>query len=397
MKVAHAIHGLGLGGAQKVIASIVRHRGPGFEHRVYSCEDGEHRAEIEEAGATVSIVPRTIPKLDPTWVWRLYRAMRRDRPDLVHTHLFGDSLHGELAARAAGVPVVLTLHISPDGWNRLQRLAYPWLLRRARRSVACADSVREAVVERYPTTGARMLAVPNGIELPPESELGAELDPGERAERLRRLGLGPEHTVFAAVGRLSAQKGIEHLLDAFALMTRDGAHPSARLVLLGKGELAGALERRAAAAGVGDRVVFAGFRDDVRELLPAFDAVVSSSLYEGLPIALLEAMAAGRCLVCTAIPGNLDAARPDREALVVPPADPPAMAGAMARAAADPELRARLGDAARRRFAERFTAEAMARRYEEIYREIYEEAHGESHGKGHAGSHGKTLADGGKV
>ncbi|MEM7586074.1 MAG: glycosyltransferase, partial [Acidobacteriota bacterium] len=103
LRVAHCIHGLGLGGAQKVIAALVRGRqDPRLEVFVYSCHGGVHREEIAAAGATVRLLPRHLPKIDPLWAMRLGRRMRRDRIDLVHTHLFGDSLHGVLAARLAG-------------------------------------------------------------------------------------------------------------------------------------------------------------------------------------------------------------------------------------------------------------------------------------------------------
>lgn len=374
MNVAHAIHGLGLGGAQKVVASILRGGDPSLRYFVYASEDGVHRQEIEEAGGTVRIIPRWLAKFDPPWIARLAWAMARDRIDLLHGHLFGDSLHGLLAARlrrllgGRSTPTVLTLHIGPEGWNRLQRRAYPWMLASCDRAVACAESVMKNVEAAFPKAVRVMEAIPNGIEVGERPSL----DAARRAELRHSLGVGDEAVVLSAVGRLSAQKGLHHLVDAVGRLVDDDPDTPARLVLLGEGELRQELGARAGQLGIADRVLFAGFRDNVPELLEVVDVWVSSALYEGLPIALLEAMAAGRAVVCTDIPGNLDAVRPDREALVVPTADPAAMAAALARAVADADLRRRLGEAARRRFEEKFTAAAMVERYQALYHRLVE-------------------------
>lgn len=370
VRIAHAIYGLGLGGAQKVIASILRgRRDPRIRYFVYTCLDGVHRQEVEEAGATVRILPRVLPKIDPLQVWRLSRAMARDDIHLLHGHLFGDSLHGHLAARLRKTPMVLTLHIGPEGWNGLQRRAYPWLLGSVARSVACSESVQANVHKVFPKATRVMETISNGIERP-AAAAAADPTPERRAELRRGLGVDDDAVVLATVGRLSEQKGLTYLISAMARRVREQPDTRARLVLLGEGELKEPLEAQARSEGVAEHVIFAGFRDNVGELLRVIDVVVFSSLYEGLPIALLEAMAAGRPLVCTDIPGNLDAVRDDREALVVRTADVDTLAEALARITTDGALRRRLGEGARQRFEEKFTATAMVGRYEALYRQV---------------------------
>jgi glycosyltransferase involved in cell wall biosynthesis len=290
--------------------------------------------------------------------------MRRDRIDLVHAHLFGDSLHSFIAARAAGrLPLILTLHGMPQAWNRPQRIVYPWLLSHCDRAIACGDSVRREVLERHPAVGRILEVVPNGIEAPRPPL-------GERAGSESRLGVTGEDVVIAGIGRLAPEKGFDRLISAFALLCRTAPEARVRLFLLGDGELRAELERQAVAEGVADRTAFAGFRPDVVELLAAIDVVVFSSLHEGLPIALLEAMAASRCIVATRIPGYLDAVEHDREALIAPAADTQGLAHALIRATTEPSLRERLGRCARQRFIAHFRAEAMVERYEAIYREV---------------------------
>lgn len=368
LNIVHAIHGLGLGGAQKVIASIVRgRRDPRLRYFVYSCNDGVHGREIEEAGATVRIVPRSLPKVDPFWVARLARRLRQDKIDLVHAHLFGDSLHGTLAARRAGrLPVVLSLHIGPKGWSGLQRLAYPRLLSGCRRAIACAESVQASVHQAYPHATRVMETIHNGIE-----ESRVDIPTAERRAELRKdLGAGPKSILVATVGRLTEQKGQRDLIAAFARLRREQPDNPARLVLLGDGELRQALEAQAAAEGVLDHILFAGFRSNIPELLQVIDVVVFSSLFEGLPIALLEAMAAARPLVCTDIPGNLDAVRDDKEALIVRTADVSSLTQALCRITTDDTLRHRLGQGAKQRFLDQFTAASMVGRYENLYRQV---------------------------
>lgn len=364
IRVAHCVHGLGLGGAQKVIASIVRGTDPGrVQHVVYSCDDGVHRREIEDAGATVRVIPRWIPKFDPWWAWALARTMRADAVDLVHTHLFGDSLHGFLASRlGGGLPVVMTLHIGPEGLTPIQRWGYRHLVARAAQVVACSVSVQRSFAAWPTRDGVPMSVIVNGIEAPEVPSV----PPGVLR---REVSASPDDVVFACVGRLEEQKGHRILLGALASLVRERG-VRARLVVLGDGSLRSALEAQAHAEGIAERVCFAGVRADVPALLHDVDVVVFSSLYEGLPVALLEAMAAARCLVVTAVPGMLEAVSNEREALVVPIADVSGLAAALHRVATDRALAMRLGSAAAARFASEFTAERMVARYAALYDEV---------------------------
>ncbi len=167
MRIAHCIHGLGLGGAQKVLETLVTSlRGPNYEHFVYCSLDGPVRAGVERAGASVRILKRRVPKLDPLWVAALSRAMKEDRIDLVHTHLFGDSLHGLIAAKRAGNrPVVTTLHSDQTRFSALQQTGYRWLLPRCAAVVACAKSVGASFVEDQPELSDRLTVISNGIAL----------------------------------------------------------------------------------------------------------------------------------------------------------------------------------------------------------------------------------------
>ncbi|MEM6796538.1 MAG: glycosyltransferase, partial [Acidobacteriota bacterium] len=301
-RVVHCIHGVGLGGAQQVVRHIVAQRSEEFEYRVLASMSGVFHEQIEGAGASVEVLPRTLPKFDPVWAMRLRSAMRRSQAQLVHAHLFGDSLHGYLAARSLGVPVVLTLHNVLEARSGIQRRGYRWLLGQPLTAVACAEFVRQSFLDHFGARAESVLTIQNAVDAPESAG-----DP-EAARRIfeGELGVAPGRVILAGVGRMAPQKAFENLLEALAALTADrgpegNRGPGAHLVLFGEGELRADLEAHAARLGLRDAVTFAGFRDDVRALMAAVDVVVFSSRQEGLPMVLLEAMAASRCVVATRV------------------------------------------------------------------------------------------------
>ena len=368
MRIAHCIHGLSLGGAQKVLETIVSSlSSPEFEHFVYCSFDGPVRAGIESSGASVDIIPRRWPKFDPAWVRSLSRAMRTDQIDLVHTHLFGDSLHGFLAARSAGqLPVVMTLHRNQARFNRLQKLGYRWLLPKCQGVVACSHSVGSSFVAAQPGLEEKLIVIPNGIAF----DKPVDLERREQESLRDDLGLDPDSLLLAAMGRFVEEKGYNFLIQAFSRLPAD-VRAQSQLLLLGQGPLEDSLNRLAQKLGVADRVIFGGYRQDVPRILSIVDVVVFSSLWEGLSIALLEAMASEKCIVATDIQSFRDAVESDSEVILAPPADPVELSAALQRVIGDAGLRKMLGQRAGRRFRECFTASTMARSYERLYRKVH--------------------------
>ncbi len=367
IRIGHCIHGLGLGGAQQVIKYIVSGSDRRvFEHFVYSGKDGVFRREVEQAGARVATLRRWIPKLDPIWALRLARAMRRDGIDIVHTHLFGDSLHGYLAAKARdGLPVIMTLHNAKQNFSKLQLWAYRQLLPRSTRVVACSASARDSFADIVEDAAVSMCTITNGFD----ATTTAKPTPQALAALKNSLGIPADALVVGAIGRMVEQKGFNYLISAFRALHQNSDR-ELRLVLLGSGTDLHKLQRQARSEGLGDTVLFPGFRSDAREILAIFDIVAFPSLFEGLPVALLEAMAAASCIVATNIDSLAEVLEHQRTALLVPPRDPPALARMLALALADPELRRRLGSSTREIYLEQFTASRMVRSYESLYRSI---------------------------
>jgi glycosyltransferase involved in cell wall biosynthesis len=365
-RVAQLVHGLNLGGAQQVVKALATTPSARYSHSVYCSLDGIRRPEIESQGVKVRVVPRFLPWLDPFWALRLSRWLERDGIELVHAHLFGDSLHGYLAARLRRIPILITLHTSAPGLPRLQRRGYRWLLRRCDRVVACTDVAKRTFEALEPSGRCPIDTVSNGVAWERNAEPDRSmLDPIFDDGRL----------LLAIVGRLSPEKGHGLLFRALAELRAGCARPFSLLVV-GDGPLRNELVALARSLAVEDVVHFLGQRDDARALLAAADIVVFSSYIEGLPMTLLEAMAARRCIVTTAAGGIPDAVRAEHEALLCAPGDQHALAEALRRALPDPALRDRLGAAAQVRFEERFTVERMREGYERIYGELLGDTQG---------------------
>ena len=373
MRIAHCIHGLGLGGAQKVIASLAElGTAAGDEVIVYSSHTGVLQQEIESAGARVEIVPRRLPKLDPLWTAALSRAMRRDRVELVHCHLFGDTWHGSAAARRLGLPVLATMHVEMTQLPVLQRWGYRRLLPSIDSIVACSHGAADSIAAEMQNRGnsdreLSIETIPNGVPTPP----GPPVEAGTSTDLLRNdLELSEDAVIIAHLGRLIEQKRPLLLLEAFETMEPVDGSTAPHLVFVGDGPLRRRLEDVVASGRGHERAHVLGFRSDVADVLRAVDVVAFSSDFEGLPIALLEAMACSRALVVTEVPGFLETVDHDLEALVVPSDDRDALSSALERLCRDGALRKRLGEAARQRYAASYSASGMFERYRELYQRL---------------------------
>lgn len=290
---------------------------------------------------------------------RLSARLRAERAHLVHSFLFLSNLWMALVARRAGVPRLLLsqrcsyeLQLSPA----LRRLAR-WSHGRADRLVVNSQAIgAEETAAGFPLD--RLVVIPNGTPLP---ELSASSV--DRREALGLPGAGP---FVLSLGQLTPEKGHRVLVEAWSAV--HARHPDALLGLVGEGPERPALEARARELGLGASVRFFGFRSPVAPFLAAADVVVQPSFSEGMPNAVLEAMAHARAVVVTAVGGVPelvgDAAR------LVPPADPGALAAALTALLADPMARAELGRRGRLRAERNFSLQAMVRANEALYEDL---------------------------
>lgn len=364
MKIVHLVSGGDVAGGQMValqLARAARERGNAIAF--VAPEPGGFVDLARAEGVAVHLVPlRRTYQLDKAVV--LARLLRRERADVLHTHtLAGANVLGRVGARLAGVPVIAHLHIE----NHFRPATRPLIrtldnatARLCARLVAVSEDTRRAYERQgYPGNG-RIDVVYNGVDLTPRPPA-----PDLRGE----LGISAAVPLVGEVARLCDVKGQRELIEAVATV------PEARLVLVGAdlergGAFQAELERQADRLGVRDRVSFAGPRDDAAELLGQLDVVALPSWTEGLPLVLLEAMARRRAVVATPVGGTSELVADGETGLLVAPRDPGALADAISRLLADPELRRRMGDAGRQRVLEHFSAAAMCGRMLELYDEV---------------------------
>jgi glycosyltransferase involved in cell wall biosynthesis len=332
------------GGQNQVLLTARGMAGRGIATAVACRRTGELATRGAAAGTAVLPLPFR-GDLWPPAIVALARVLRRERPDAVLLHDPHAVSAGLVAARLAGpVPLVAVRRVDFPLRGAFSRAKY----RACDRVIAVSRAIG-SVVERGGVAPARLRLVYEGV---PDRAPGL----GGR-EALADLGIPPGVPVIGNVAALTDHKDHATLVEAMALLR---AHvPEARLVVAGEGELRPALEARVRERGLGERVVFAGFRRDLDRLLPAFSVFCLSSRLEGLGTSLLDAMAFGLPVVATAAGGIPEAVEDGVTGRVTPPGDARALAAALADVLGDEARRRAFGTAGRRRFLERFTAEHM--------------------------------------
>lgn len=287
-------------------------------------------------------------------------CIRRHRLELVHSHGVKTDLYGYLAARATCVPIVATYHCS----LKVSRIRLKWrwyraadllLLRRFDKVIAVSEAICAGLRDSG-IRGARLGQIRNGVNV--------AVSPAEPAADIRSAG----RAIVGFVARLIPEKGPEHFLRAAKRVLQ--TFPDTTFYLVGSGPHRPALESLARELQIAGHVVFAGLRQDMPAVYAALDIMALPSLSEGLPMTVLEALAAGRAVVATAVGGIPSVIRDGETGLLIPPADSDALAGAIERLLRAPELRKKVGQCGRRLVEEQFSSNVMAKEYLAIYADL---------------------------
>jgi glycosyltransferase involved in cell wall biosynthesis len=310
-------------------------------------------------GSAINVV--TLPMrgdLDVTFASRFGRWLKQSQPDLLHVHSRrGADLWGGLAANRAGVPAVLTRRVDNPELPLLGALKY----RAYKRVIAISGAIRQQLVTDG--VGADRIRVVRSVIQPDDCQ-----PDWSREQFLDAFGLAEEHKVVVCAAQFIPRKGHADLLAAWPTVV--AACPQARLVLLGQGPDERALRAAVKQAGLISTVQFAGFRNDLRHFLGRADVLVHPALKEGLGICLLEAQSARVPIVATRAGGIPEAVSEGESALLVPPGDSVALAGALGQLLADSDLRARMGAAGFTHVSQNFSPEVMVSGNLDVYQEL---------------------------
>jgi glycosyltransferase involved in cell wall biosynthesis len=290
--------------------------------------------------------------------------IRRHRIDIVHTHLLAADIMGRVAGFLTGRPVVSTIHNNrmdldeePARRQWMERLTAHWMCRRL---VVVSSLLREEITAWFGLPRNKVITIANGVDTE-RFWRGPDFD---RAAVKREL-LGGEYPMVTNVARMVPQKAQNFLIQAAAIVAK--TRPDVRFVMLGGGPLQADLEAQARECGVEQQVVFAGFRSDVPDVLAASEVFVLSSLWEGMPVALLEAMAAGCAAVCTDVGGVGQVLQHEQTGLLVTPGDAEALAAALLRCLDDPAYARQLATTGQEWVTREYGMRAWVRKWEVLY------------------------------
>lgn len=391
LNVMQIISNLDVGGAQEVVRTLVEYLADDCQPVVCTFKDGPLRQDIERLGIHVeklparrySVVALPLFIVDMIRIWRsLAKLVKEHNVDVVQTHLLRSlDFLTLLLFYTTNLQVVLwTFHNASFELPVTDSQKHKWLVRLKRYShrflyrwsshlvsgfIAVSDKVEEAMVETIGPIQDKITVICNGVDVKRYEKLV-----GKTSLR-NQLGLEANAYLISVVATFKEQKGHCYLIEAMASIVPK--HPDVHVLFIGDGELREALQAQVERLGLGDHIHFLGNRHDVPALLAAGDSFVLPSLWEGLPMALLEAMATGLPIVATEVSGTVQVMTSNDTGILVPPGDAQRLAQAIEQLLTDPIRAQAMGAAARRRVKEEFSAQKQADEHLALYHRLLQE------------------------
>ena len=367
LKILQVTLDLGISGLPKLVVDICKNLNKTiFDVSVFcfkKCEE-EFTPELKKNNILVYIPFRKNPnKPDYLNFLKLYRFIERNKFDIIHTHNTAAFIDGVIASKMAGVPVIIhTDHARAFPDKKRYMLAEWFLSRFTTKIVAVSEHTRSKLIEYEKLSPSKVIVIPNGID---ERKYAVTADHRKKKE----LGIEKHYPILGLGVRLIEQKGVEYLLKAMPSILQE--FPKTMLLIAGGGPFQQNLQTMSEKLGIAQAVKFLGFRLDMPEILSILDIYVLPSIWEGMPLVILEAMAAKKPIVATKVGGIPEAVIHNHSGLLVPPKDPEALANAILKILKNSNLAASLAENAYNRFLKYFTVKKMVSRYEQLYLNCY--------------------------
>lgn len=322
---------------------------------------------LQDECERLKVETRSIPlagAFHAQWFKACFRLVRNENVALIHAHEFGAILYGWIIARLTGVPFIGTIHGKNYFWEKLRRRIAYRIIGRLGSLVAVSEDLKRFVMDKIGIPDTNVQVIYNGVQS------GSFVSEEEIVRGRIELGLENSDHVIGAVGNLYPVKGHQYLLQAMLVVLRQ--YPRTTLILVGRGDLEASLKDQTKQLGIEEQVQFLGVRQDIPKLLAIMSIFVMPSLSEGLSLALLEAMVAGRPVVATRVGGNAELVLNGETGLLVESKDSDALAAAICTLLGNRTMREEFGRKAVTRAQEQFSARQMADNYRTLYNNLLE-------------------------
>jgi glycosyltransferase involved in cell wall biosynthesis len=377
-RVLHLINSFEIGGTERQAVELLKRLDPKrFDVRLGALrKEGPFYEEVRSRFAEVPEFPLTsFYNLNALrQLLRLRRLMKRERIEILHAHDFYSGLIGSVAARLAGVRVIACQRHLKLSDRRVHRWGQRVIQRLAHRILVNSEAIRDYIITRDRAAARKIVVVKNGISPragATEHGVGEEVRRQAHDELCRELGIDLGAMLVGVTARLQPVKGHRYLIEAAAQVVR--INPGAHFVLVGDGPLRGEIENQIAQLGITENVHLLGDRKDAPRLAAAFDLVVLASLHEGLPNAVMEAMAAGVPVVATAVGGTKELIADGETGFLVPAGDASALASRIAFALSNRAKSIEMAGGAYEFVMDRFGVNRMVESVESLYDEVIED------------------------
>jgi glycosyltransferase involved in cell wall biosynthesis len=376
VNILYIIEGITFGGGDRVFMQLAEGmKAKGYGITVGCVPRGVLAERLRELGIEVEGF-NMYSKYNIRTIFQMAKFMKQKNIHIVHTQGGRAPVFGRIAARLAKVPIVISTNPllidreSHRDVNKLKRLAYLLIdiltSIHVDRFLVLSEPHREAIIADYNTEPSKVVKIYNGIEL---DKYDAKLSNGLTVRR--ELGIAPGSSIVGFIGRLIYQKGLPFFLQAASKVIT--TFPDVMFLIVGDGPLKAELEKLSNGLNIRQNCIFTGFRQDIPDILSAVDMLVMSSLYEGMPMVILEAMAASKPVIATNVGGIPELVKNGETGVLVPPEDVDVLAESIIDLLKNKDKAQQMGLAGRKRVEEEFDVNIMVRKTEEVYQELIRE------------------------